>query len=199
MLVLQLRRAGAATARSRACAAHRRHRCASAASEFTALEYKMWQAGADSYASGFGPLTAQVCGGASKSRTRSVHPLRPRLLVRVTKLSVCGARHTLSVKCRRDTHTYTRTHTHTLTHTHTHTLTHTSLRSHSTCSLSPQAAPTLLAGAGVRAGCRVLDVATGPGYVAELAATANAKVVALDFSEEMCRLAKDRIHPPHQV
>lgn len=91
MLVFQLRRAGAATARSRACAAHRRHRCASAASEFTALEYKMWQAGADSYASGFGPLTAQVCGGASKSRTRSVHPLRTRLLVRVIQLSVCGA------------------------------------------------------------------------------------------------------------
>jgi SAM-dependent methyltransferase len=52
----------------------------------------------------------------------------------------------------------------------------------------------LLDAAGVNSGTRVLDVATGPGYSAALAAARGASVVGMDFAEEMVSLAT-RLHP----
>jgi SAM-dependent methyltransferase len=52
----------------------------------------------------------------------------------------------------------------------------------------------LLDAAGVDAGSRVLDVATGPGYVAGRAAERGADALGLDFSPEMVELAS-RLHP----
>ena len=51
--------------------------------------------------------------------------------------------------------------------------------------LTSQTIPRLLAAAGVRPGVRVLDVASGPGYVAAAAAAQGASVVGIDFSSEM--------------
>jgi SAM-dependent methyltransferase len=54
---------------------------------------------------------------------------------------------------------------------------------------------TLLDAAGARAGCRVLDVATGPGAVAGAAATRGAsRVVGVDLSPKMIALAVS-LHP----
>ena len=55
----------------------------------------------------------------------------------------------------------------------------------------------LLDAAGVRHGDRVLDVASGPGYVAELAAARGAKPAGVDISEGMVTLAR-RNHPELQ-
>jgi SAM-dependent methyltransferase len=55
-------------------------------------------------------------------------------------------------------------------------------------------AEALLDLARVRAGSSVLDVATGPGYVAGRAASRGATVVGVDFSEEMLALAAS-LHP----
>ncbi len=52
----------------------------------------------------------------------------------------------------------------------------------------------LLNAAGVRAGARLLDVATGPGYVAARAAERGAKVTGVDLSEQMLAVATRR-HP----
>jgi ubiquinone/menaquinone biosynthesis C-methylase UbiE len=52
----------------------------------------------------------------------------------------------------------------------------------------------LLDAAGVDAGHRVLDIATGPGYVAARAAERGAEPVGVDFSPEMLELAA-RLHP----
>jgi SAM-dependent methyltransferase len=52
----------------------------------------------------------------------------------------------------------------------------------------------LLDAAGVRAGQRVLDLATGPGYVAALAAARGAMPIGLDISEGMLAEAR-RAHP----
>ena len=57
--------------------------------------------------------------------------------------------------------------------------------------------PALLEAAGVRPGVRVLDVASGPGYVAEGAARLGAEVTGLDFAPQMVRLARSR-HPTLQ-
>jgi SAM-dependent methyltransferase len=46
----------------------------------------------------------------------------------------------------------------------------------------------------VTAGTRLLDVASGPGYVAAAAAALGAEVVGIDFSSEMVRLAA-HLHP----
>jgi SAM-dependent methyltransferase len=54
--------------------------------------------------------------------------------------------------------------------------------------------PALLDAAAVGAGSAVLDVATGPGYGAALAAERGAKVVAVDLSSEMLDLAA-KLHP----
>jgi ubiquinone/menaquinone biosynthesis C-methylase UbiE len=52
----------------------------------------------------------------------------------------------------------------------------------------------LLDAAGVAAGADVLDVATGPGYVAARAAERGASVVGIDIAEQMLALAR-RLHP----
>ena len=52
----------------------------------------------------------------------------------------------------------------------------------------------LLVAAGVRPGARVLDVATGPGYVAAAAAERGADVVGMDVAGAMLALAR-RAHP----
>jgi SAM-dependent methyltransferase len=54
--------------------------------------------------------------------------------------------------------------------------------------------PALLDAAAVGADTAVLDVATGPGYAAALAAERGAKVVAVDLSREMLDLAAT-LHP----
>ena len=50
----------------------------------------------------------------------------------------------------------------------------------------------LLAAARARRGTRLLDVATGPGYVAARAAAQGAAAVGLDFSETMLAFARSR-------
>ena len=54
------------------------------------------------------------------------------------------------------------------------------------------AIPPLLDAVGATSGVRLLDVATGPGYAAALAAQRGADVVAIDFSAEMVDEARSR-------
>jgi len=58
--------------------------------------------------------------------------------------------------------------------------------------LTSQTIPRLLAAANVAPGMRVLDVASGPGYVAGAAEALGAKPVGVDFSSEMVRQAARR-------
>ena len=58
--------------------------------------------------------------------------------------------------------------------------------------LTTQAVDSLLDAARVFKGARVLDVACGPGYVAEAVAARGADVVGLDFSSEMIKEARRR-------
>jgi SAM-dependent methyltransferase len=58
--------------------------------------------------------------------------------------------------------------------------------------LTSQTIPALLAAAGVRAGTRLLDIATGPGYAAAAAAALGAQTLGVDFSSEMIALARAR-------
>jgi SAM-dependent methyltransferase len=58
--------------------------------------------------------------------------------------------------------------------------------------LTSQTIPALLAAADVRAGMRVLDVASGPGYVAAEAAALGAQPLGVDFADEMVALASRR-------
>jgi SAM-dependent methyltransferase len=58
--------------------------------------------------------------------------------------------------------------------------------------LTAQTTEPLLKSAGLRSGMRVLDVATGPGYVAGAAAARGATVVGLDFSASMVAQARRR-------
>jgi SAM-dependent methyltransferase len=60
--------------------------------------------------------------------------------------------------------------------------------------LTRQTIPSLLKAVGVNAGTRLLDVASGPGYVAAAAAEAGATVIGVDFSSEMVGLAA-RLYP----
>ena len=60
--------------------------------------------------------------------------------------------------------------------------------------VTAQAAEPLLDAARVGAGTRLLDVATGPGYVAAAAAARGASVVGTDFSSAMIDEAR-RLHP----
>jgi ubiquinone/menaquinone biosynthesis C-methylase UbiE len=60
--------------------------------------------------------------------------------------------------------------------------------------VTTQSIPALLDDAGVRAGSRVLDVATGPGHMAAAAGERGADVVGIDFSSAQVRLARQR-HP----
>jgi SAM-dependent methyltransferase len=57
-----------------------------------------------------------------------------------------------------------------------------------------QTIPSLLQAAGVKAGTRLLDVASGPGYVAAAAVAAGATAVGVDFSSRMVALAA-RLNP----
>lgn len=59
-------------------------------------------------------------------------------------------------------------------------------------SLTVQSIEPLLDATGIARGMRVLDVATGPGYVAAAAARRGALVTGLDFSAAMVALAKSR-------
>ena len=59
--------------------------------------------------------------------------------------------------------------------------------------LTRGAVPALLDAAGVGAGTAVLDVATGPGFVAEVALARGARVVAVDQSAAMVAIARDRL------
>ena len=58
--------------------------------------------------------------------------------------------------------------------------------------ITARVAEPLLDAAGVHSGMRVLDVATGPGYAAERAATRGAEVVGIDIAEGMLELARRR-------
>ncbi len=57
--------------------------------------------------------------------------------------------------------------------------------------ITPRLVEPLLDAAGVRPGARVLDVASGPGYVTAEAAERGASVVGLDIAETMLALARD--------
>jgi SAM-dependent methyltransferase len=58
--------------------------------------------------------------------------------------------------------------------------------------LTAQSIEPLLDATGIARGMRVLDVATGPGYVAAAAARRGAEVTGLDFSAGMVAIAKSR-------
>jgi SAM-dependent methyltransferase len=60
--------------------------------------------------------------------------------------------------------------------------------------VTSQVADRLLDAVGAAPGTRLLDVATGPGYVAARAAERGADVVGVDFSEAMLTFARER-HP----
>jgi ubiquinone/menaquinone biosynthesis C-methylase UbiE len=60
--------------------------------------------------------------------------------------------------------------------------------------ITRQSSGALLDGAGVRSGSRVLDVATGPGYVAGLAAQRGADATGIDFSAGQIEMAR-RAYP----
>lgn len=59
--------------------------------------------------------------------------------------------------------------------------------------LTTGAVPALLDAAGVTRGTRVLDVATGPGFVAEAALARGAEVEAVDQSAAMAEIAAQRV------
>ncbi len=56
--------------------------------------------------------------------------------------------------------------------------------------ITPQAAHYLIEALGIKAGEKVLDVATGPGYAAAAAALRGAQVLGIDFSEQAVALAR---------
>jgi ubiquinone/menaquinone biosynthesis C-methylase UbiE len=58
--------------------------------------------------------------------------------------------------------------------------------------MTARIAEPLLDAAGVRHGMRVLDVATGPGYAAERAATRGAHPIGIDIAEGMLEVARAR-------
>ena len=58
--------------------------------------------------------------------------------------------------------------------------------------LTRQAISPLLDASGLRHGVRLLDVATGPGFVAAAAAERGARVVGIDFSASMIARARER-------
>ena len=62
-----------------------------------------------------------------------------------------------------------------------------------TGAITNRLAESLLDAAGVRPHWRVLDVATGPGYVAGRAAARGARVVGIDLAEGMLELARQRV------
>ena len=65
---------------------------------------------------------------------------------------------------------------------------------HAIGAITREPIPRLLDAAGVGAGIRLLDVATGPGYAVAAAAARGAAATGVDFSAEMVALAQ-RLHP----
>jgi ubiquinone/menaquinone biosynthesis C-methylase UbiE len=65
---------------------------------------------------------------------------------------------------------------------------------HGISTITTRAIDPLLDAAGVEEGTRVLDLATGPGYVAARAAERGAEPIGMDFAPEMLELAR-RLHP----
>lgn len=63
--------------------------------------------------------------------------------------------------------------------------------------LTQQSIPSLLAATRVIKGSKVLDIASGPGYVAAAAAQLGAEVIGVDLSEMMVALAT-KLHPQLQ-
>jgi ubiquinone/menaquinone biosynthesis C-methylase UbiE len=59
--------------------------------------------------------------------------------------------------------------------------------------ITSRIAGSLVDAAGIRSGWRVLDVATGPGYVAEQAAARGATVVGVDLAAGMLEQARPRL------
>ena len=59
-------------------------------------------------------------------------------------------------------------------------------------SITSQAIPALVDAVGAAPGVRLLDVATGPGYVAAEAAARGARATGVDFSSQMIELARRR-------
>lgn len=60
-----------------------------------------------------------------------------------------------------------------------------------------QSIPAMLDAAGVGKGSRVLDVATGAGYVADAAAQRGAAAIGIDFSAAQVRMARERYPAIH--
>lgn len=60
--------------------------------------------------------------------------------------------------------------------------------------ITPEFRAALLDAAGVQKGIRVLDIATGPGYVAGAAAERGADVIGVDFAPNMVAEAR-KLHP----
>src|SRR4051794_29744786 len=58
--------------------------------------------------------------------------------------------------------------------------------------VTTQSVDALLDAAGVRNGSRVLDVATGAGYIAAAAALRGADTIGIDFSAAQVRTARER-------
>lgn len=58
--------------------------------------------------------------------------------------------------------------------------------------VTTQSVEALLDAAGIRSGSRVLDVATGAGYIAGAAAQRGAEAIGVDFSVAQVRMARDR-------
>ena len=58
--------------------------------------------------------------------------------------------------------------------------------------LTTQSIEPLLDAAGVKAGTKVIDIASGPGYVAAAAARRGATVIGVDFSVAMVAEARGR-------
>ena len=59
-------------------------------------------------------------------------------------------------------------------------------------SVTTQSVEALLDAAGIRSGSRVLDVATGAGYIAGAAAQRGADAIGIDFSAVQVQMARDR-------
>ena len=59
-------------------------------------------------------------------------------------------------------------------------------------SVTTQSVEALLDAAGIRSGSRVVDVATGAGYIAGTAAQRGADVIGIDFSAVQVQMARDR-------
>ena len=59
-------------------------------------------------------------------------------------------------------------------------------------SVTTQSVEALLGAAGIRSGSRVLDVATGAGYIASAAAQRGADAIGIDFSAVQVQMARNR-------